>query len=63
VATLREKIDCERETRALLDREGLPEPDAVEYGHTCIRLFWHEPKLCVVVDIDERPEDGEEAAA
>jgi hypothetical protein len=63
MATLREKIACERETKALLEREGLPPPDSVEYGYTCIRLFWNEPKVCVVVDIDDPPDDEEEAAA
>ena len=63
MATLREKIECEQSTRTLLEREGLPPPDAVEYGYTCIRLFWQEPKVCLVVDIDEPAEDEEEAEA
>ena len=33
-----------------------PAPDEIEYGHTCIRCFWDEPKLVLVVDIDEPPE-------
>jgi len=36
----------------LLEAAGLPEPDEVEYGHECIRLFWHDSKLVVVVDMD-----------
>jgi hypothetical protein len=56
MATLRQQIAAERKMRALLEEGGLPQPDEVEYGHTCIRLLWHESKAVVVVDIDE-PDD------
>lgn len=56
VATLAKKIAAEERAIAMLADYGLPEPDAVEYGDTCIRLFWHEQKVCVVVQIDEPPE-------
>lgn len=39
----------------MLRQGGLPDPDRVEYGHTCIRLFWEETKVVLVVDIDEPP--------
>lgn len=58
MATLAEKIDCEQQTRDLLEENGLPQPDAVQYGYACIRLIFHEPKLVLVIDIDEPPEDG-----
>ncbi|HEY3728691.1 MAG TPA: hypothetical protein VGL51_16055 [Solirubrobacteraceae bacterium] len=65
MATLKEKIDAERRMRDLIDKEGMPEPDRVEYGHTCIRLFWEQPRAVVIVDIDPPPEgyedDGEVA--
>lgn len=57
MASLAEKIDCERQTRDFLEENGLPQPDAVEYGYTCIRLFFHDPKVVLVIDIDEPPED------
>lgn len=56
MATLAQKIQCEQQAREMLRDEGLPEPDRVEYGHTCIRLFWNETKVVLVVDIDEPPE-------
>jgi hypothetical protein len=59
MATLAEKIKCERDAREMLRRGGLPDPDRVEYGHTCIRLFWEDSKLALVVDIDEPPEGFE----
>jgi hypothetical protein len=59
MATLQQKIKCERDAREMLAEGGLPEPDRVEYGHTCIRLFWEETKVVLVVDIDEPPEDME----
>jgi hypothetical protein len=58
MAKLPEKIDCERQVRDWLDEHALPQPDEVEYGFTCIRLFFNDPKVVLVVDIDEPPEDG-----
>jgi hypothetical protein len=55
MATLKEKIRAEWAAREMLEGAGLPQPDAVEYGHTCIRLFWHDPKQVVIVQIDEPP--------
>ena len=57
----------------MIEDHGLPQPDAVEYGYTCIRLLWTEEKVVLIVDIDEPPEgfdhvgesfesSGEEAA-
>ena len=56
MATLPEKMQCERDTRAMLERNGIPPPDRVEYGFTCIRLFWEDSKVVLVVDIDDPPE-------
>lgn len=60
MATLRQKIAAEQKVRELLDGEHLPPPDRIEYGYTCIRLMWEEPRVALVVDIDEPP-DGAEA--
>ena len=57
MATLREKIAAERRVRELLESEGLPTPDIVEYGHACIRLLWTESKVALVIDIDEFAHD------
>jgi hypothetical protein len=56
MATLRQHIDAERTIRGLLEDNGLPQPDHVEYGRTCIRLFWNETKSVVVVDLDDLQE-------
>jgi hypothetical protein len=58
MATLAQKIDTEKRMRDLLADGGLPQPDYVEYGFTCIRLFFEATKTVVVIDIDE-PECGE----
>jgi hypothetical protein len=58
MATLFQKIETEKRMRDLLEANGLPEPDQVEYGFTCIRLIYSEPKIVLVIDIDEPP-DGE----
>lgn len=55
--TLEAKIEAEHRLRELLRSNGLPQPDAVEYGFTCVRFYYHEPKTCVVVDLEEGPED------
>jgi hypothetical protein len=58
MATLAQKIEAEKRMRDLLEESGLPQPDDVEYGFTCIRLFFNESKTVVVIDIDQ-PEDTE----
>jgi hypothetical protein len=63
MATLKQKIRAEATMRELLRDNGLPEPDGVEYGHGCIRLFFEEPKIALVVDIDDPSEDGESLEA
>lgn len=56
MATLKQKIEAEMRVRDMLADNGVPAPDEIEYGQTCIRCFWDEPKLVLVVDIDEPPE-------
>jgi hypothetical protein len=58
MATLAQKIETENRMRELLEDSGLPQPDHVEYGYTCIRLFFNQTKQVVVIDIDE-PEEGD----
>jgi hypothetical protein len=60
MATLAQKIETEKRMRDLLEEGGLPQPDYVEYGYTCIRLFFEDTKTVVVIDIDAPP-DGAEA--
>ena len=65
MATLAQKIEAENRMRELLEDSGLPQPDHVEYGYTCIRLFFNQTKQVVVIDIDEPVESdaGGDAAA
>jgi hypothetical protein len=58
MATLTQKIEAETRMRDLLEESGLPQPDHVEYGFTCIRLFFEDTKTVLVIDIDQ-PEDVE----
>jgi hypothetical protein len=60
MATLAQKIEAEKRMRDLLEENGLPQPDYIEYGFTCIRLFFNETKHVVIIDIDD-PEDTEAA--
>jgi hypothetical protein len=53
MATLAQKIEAERRMRDLLEQSDLPQPDHVEYGFTCIRLFFEATKTVVVIDIDD----------
>lgn len=61
MATQAQKIEAENRMRELLEESGLPQPDHVEYGYTCIRLFFNQTKQVVIIDIDEL-EEGESAA-
>jgi hypothetical protein len=63
MATLEQKIRAEATMRELLREHGMPEPDGVEYGHGCIRLFFDEPKVALVIDIDDPTEDAESREA
>ncbi len=54
MATLKEKIRCECEARERVTESGLPDPDRVEYGYGCIRLFWRQSKTVLVIDIDRQ---------
>jgi hypothetical protein len=57
MATLKQKIAAERAVREMLEDNGLPEPDQVEYGYGCIRFIFAEERLAVVIDIDDFPVD------
>jgi hypothetical protein len=57
MATLSQKIQAEIRMRELLEASGLPQPDHIEYGFTCIRLVFEEQKVVVVIDIDQ-PEEA-----
>jgi len=59
MATLEAKMKAEVRMRELLESEGIPPPDEVEYGFGCIRLFFRASKTVVVVDIDDYGEIGE----
>jgi hypothetical protein len=58
MATLAQKIEAEKRMRELLEENGLPQPDYVEYGFTCIRLIFNRTKHVIVIDIDD-PGDAE----
>jgi hypothetical protein len=55
--TLAAKIKAEHQLREFLRSYDLPQPDEVEYGYTCVRFYYHEPKTCLVLDLDESSED------
>lgn len=61
MALLAQKIAAEKRMRELLEENGMPQPDFVEYGFTCIRLFYNDKKVVVVIDIDDP--DGVEVSA
>jgi hypothetical protein len=63
MATLQQKIEAERSAREMVEQSDLPQPDWVEYGYTCIRLIWEEPKVVLIVDIDEPSEGFEDGEA
>ena len=50
MASIDQLQETERRMLELLEDNDLPQPDHVEYGEACIRLFWHDRKLMVIVD-------------
>jgi hypothetical protein len=60
MATLARKIEAERRMRELLESEGLPAPDRIEYGDDCIRLFFEETMTAVVIDLDDATRSDQE---
>lgn len=53
MAPIDEKQQAERHMLRLLEDYGLPLPDEVEYGESCVRFLWHDRKVAVVVDLDD----------
>lgn len=56
-------IDAEQRMRTLLQDAGLPQPDRVEYGSTCVRFFFNDARHVVVIDLDDDSEDAVPGAA
>jgi hypothetical protein len=52
--------DAEAAFRRLIDDGEFAEPDEVQYEDASVVFLWHEPKLAVVVDLDD---PGEARAA
>lgn len=60
MATVRTKIEVDVWLRKWLREHDLRPADAVEYGYGCVRLFWKEEKVVLVVDIDDHGDgDGD----
>ena len=55
--TSEEKLEAEHRFREFLREYDLPQPDEVEYGFTCLRFYYNEPKACVVFDLEGDPDD------
>ena len=53
MAPIDDKQRVERRMLQLLADSGLPAPDEVQYGEQCVRFLWHDPKVAVVVDLDD----------
>jgi hypothetical protein len=59
MTTLTHKIAAEVKIRELLAEQGIPEPDTIEYGEDCVRLFWDGPKVVLVVDLESDDADAD----
>jgi hypothetical protein len=47
-------IRAEAHFRRLIERHDLPDPDEVEYTLASVYFLWHEPKLAVAVELEDR---------
>jgi hypothetical protein len=50
--------EAEAAFRSLLQKGGLPQPDAVEVSPFRLLFLWHGQKLAVSLDLDDDPDDG-----
>jgi hypothetical protein len=48
--------EAEAAFRRLIDDGEFAEPDEVRYDDDSVVFLWHEPKLAVVVDLEDAPE-------
>jgi hypothetical protein len=58
MATINELHEAERAARQLLDDQGLPQPDQIEYREASIALLWNDRKVAMVIDVDEPPTEA-----
>jgi hypothetical protein len=58
MASIEELEQLDRKVRDLLSEQGLPAPSGVEYGFQCVRFFWHDSNVALVVDLEDDG-DGE----
>ena len=45
---------AERDIRELLENNGMPQPDDVEYRERSIVPLFKEPKVALVIELDDR---------
>ena len=45
--------EAEARFRRLVEDAGLAPPDTVTYEHETVTFFWDEPRVAVVVDLDD----------
>lgn len=53
MAPIDQKQQAERRMTRILEDNGLPLPDEVQYGETCVRFLWYDRKVAVVVDLED----------
>jgi hypothetical protein len=58
MATILELHEAERAARQMLDDQGLPQPDRIEYREASIALLWNDRKVAMVIDVDEPPPEA-----
>ena len=58
MATILELHEAERAARQMLDDQGLPQPDQIEYREASIALLWNDRKVAMVIDVDEPPPEA-----
>jgi hypothetical protein len=53
---------AERDGRRMLRMGRLAQPDRVEYGYSCVRFFFEDSKVVLVIDLNDSP-DGQDRHA
>ena len=52
MAPIDRKLQVQRRTLRLLEDNGLPGPDQIEFGEHEVRFLWLDRKVALVVELD-----------
>ena len=55
MSTLKHHLEADVRIRRLLEENGLPAPDAIEYEEHSVWVFWDEPRVALEIELEADP--------